>query len=307
MSTETASPRYASIEDWPTAEMVAALVECQHAAVAAVEAASSDIARAVDLAAERMRRGGRLIYLGAGTSGRIAAQDAVELRPTFAWPEARSVVLMAGGGDAFLSAREGAEDRATEAVAALDAIATGADDVVIGLAASGRTPYTLGGLAHARQLGALTVGLYNNPGGEMAGIAEIALLLDTGPEPVAGSTRMKAGTAQKVALNALSTGIMIRLGHVHRGMMVEMKPTNAKLAGRAVEMVAALTGADREVAAAALHAADDNVKRAVVMLALGLTAAEAELALAAAGGELRRALDNASHRPAPRPAEGDEI
>ena len=290
-TTETVSPRYAGIDDWSAADLVQGLIESQYGAIAAAQAAQGAIARAVDLAAARLGAGqGRLIYLGAGTSGRIATQDCVELRPTFNWPDARALVLMAGGDKAFLRAREGAEDNEQDAVKALDAAGVGPDDVVIGVAASGRTRFTIAGLHRARVEGALTVGLYNNPGAPMAEACDLPVLLDTGAEFLAGSTRLKAGTAQKVALNAFSTALMIRLGYVHRGLMVEMRPTNAKLNARALAMVAELTGAEPTAAAAALTAAGGSVKLATLMLARGLGLAEAEAVLAAAGGRLRDAL-----------------
>jgi N-acetylmuramic acid 6-phosphate etherase len=289
-TTETASPRYAGIDDWPTADLVAGMTDSQFAAIGAVQAAGADIARVIDAAVPRLEAGGRLIYLGAGTSGRIATQDAVELRPTFNWPGERSITLMAGGEAAFIQAQEGAEDDEAEAPRELDAAGVGPDDVVIGVAASGRTPFAIAGLVHARAKGALTVGVFNNRGGRLGEVAEIAVLLETGPEFLAGSTRMKAGTAQKVALNVISTAVMIRLGYVYRGKMVEMRPSNAKLRERAVRMVADLTGAGPEAARAALAAAGGTIKTAVVMLDRGCTRPEAEAALAAAGGRLGRAL-----------------
>ncbi|PKP69227.1 MAG: N-acetylmuramic acid 6-phosphate etherase [Alphaproteobacteria bacterium HGW-Alphaproteobacteria-4] len=290
-TTETASPRYATIDAWPTADLTAGIIEAQYAAIAAAQAAQGAIARAVDLAAARLAGGaGRLIYIGAGTSGRIGTQDCVELRPTFNWPDARTLVLMAGGAEAFLRAREGAEDSEADALRALDAAAVGPDDVVIGVAASGRTPFTIAGLRHARAAGALTVGFFNNPGAALGAACELPVLLETGAEFLAGSTRLKAGTAQKVALNAFSTALMVRLGYVHAGLMVEMKPTNAKLHDRAAGMVARLSGAGPEAARSALNLAGGSVKLATLMLARGLSRAEAEATLAAAGGRLGDAL-----------------
>jgi N-acetylmuramic acid 6-phosphate etherase len=289
-TTETAASRYAGIEDWPVPDMVEALLEAQMAAVAAVHGARADLARAIEAAAERLRGGGRLVYLGAGTSGRIATQDAAELAPTFAWPTARALSLMAGGTRAFTEAIEGAEDDGAAAVAALRAAEVGADDVVIGVAASGRTPFTVAGLAHARAQGALTIGVYNNAGGQVGEVSEIALLAATGAEAIAGSTRLRAGTAQKVVLNCLSTGVMLRLGFVYRGRMVEMRATNAKLRDRAIRMVADLTGAGAEASEAALGAADGSIKTAVVMLSLGLDAQAAAARIKAAGGTLGAAL-----------------
>ncbi|MCA2011170.1 N-acetylmuramic acid 6-phosphate etherase [Cereibacter sphaeroides] len=288
-STEQAAARFAGIEDWSSEDLASALLETQLAAVAAAGAAKGALAQAIDACAERLGRGGRLIYLGAGTSGRLAVLDAAELPPTFDWPYERAVALMAGGAGALIKAVEGAEDSLTEAPEALAALGLAPEDVVIGVAASGRTPFVLAGLAFAHDRGALTLAITNAPEAALATAAEIALVADTGAEIIAGSTRMKAGTAQKVLLNCLSTGVMIRLGYVYRGRMVEMRPTNVKLHARAVAMVAELTGERREVAAEALEAGG-TIKRAVVMLALGMDAAAAEERLAASGGLLARAL-----------------
>ncbi|WP_068300296.1 N-acetylmuramic acid 6-phosphate etherase [Pararhodobacter sp. CCB-MM2] len=288
-STEQAAARFAGIEDWSSDDLASALLETQLAAVAAAGAAKGALAQAIDACAERLGRGGRLIYLGAGTSGRLAALDAAELPPTFDWPYERAVALMAGGAGALIKAVEGAEDSLTEAPEALATLGLAPEDVVIGVAASGRTPFVLAGLAFARNQGALTLAITNAPEAALATAAEIALVAETGAEIIAGSTRMKAGTAQKVLLNCLSTGVMIRLGYVYRGRMVEMRPTNVKLHARAVAMVAELTGESREVAARALETGG-TIKRAVVMLTLGMDAAAAEERLQESGGLLARAL-----------------
>lgn len=289
-TTETASSRYANIEDWSTGDLVDGLIESQFTAIGAVQAAEVQIAQAIDAMAERLGVGGRIIYMGAGTSGRIGAQDGAELPPTFNWPYERAITLMAGGPGALLRAVENAEDDREAAKTALDEAEVSASDVVIGIAASGNTPFVVSGLMHARVAGALTIGIINNPGGKVGAAAEIEILLQTGPEMLAGSTRMKAGTAQKVALNALSTGAMIRLGYVYRGLMVEMRPTNAKLRERAVLMVAELTGAEVEVARTALAEAGGVIKLATVMLTRSLSRVEAQAVLDAVRGNLRKAL-----------------
>lgn len=289
-TTESASARFATLEDWSSIDLVNGIVEGQFVAIAAVQAAGAAIAEAIDRGAERLGEGGRLIYLGAGTSGRLATQDAAELPPTFNWPYERAISLMAGGREAIFNAVEGAEDKEQLAVEALDAIDVGSDDVVIALAASGRTPYAIGGLVHASGRGALTIGIFNNRGGPLGEVCDIPILLETGPEVLAGSTRMKAGTAQKAALNCISTGLMIRLGYVYRGLMVEMRPTNAKLRDRAVKMVATLTNADAATAEKAFADAGGTIKLAVVMLLRSLDRPGAEKALAAAGGNLRKAI-----------------
>lgn len=284
MSTESVDPRYEELDRWPTAIAVRAMLEGQLAAIAAVTGCVDAIAAAADAAAERLRGGeGRLIYVGAGTSGRVAVQDGVELSPTYDWPEARLGFLLAGGMAALSASVEGAEDDI--AAASREIADAAAGDVVIGVAASGRTPYTLAAIEAARAAGALTIGLANNRKTPLLVAAEHALLLDTGSEVVAGSTRMKAGTAQKAALNLLSTAIMLRLGKVYRGRMVEMRATNVKLAGRARAMVAELAGVDGDSARAALAATDGHIAGAV-LVAMGRDPA----ALDRHGG-LRAAID----------------
>jgi N-acetylmuramic acid 6-phosphate etherase len=289
-TTESASPRFAGIEDWPSADIVEGIIEGQFGAIAAVHAARGALARAIDEAAVRLARGGRLIYAGAGTSGRIAAQDAAELPPTFSWPYERAIPVMAGGEQALIRAAEGAEDSREAAKQALIDLETGPNDVVIGLAASGRTPFAIAALDHARSVGALAIGIYNNACGKLGDAADIPILMDTGPEFIAGSTRMKAGTAQKAALNCLSTGVMIKLGFVFRGKMVEMRATNEKLQGRAIQMVADLADAPLDVAERTLAEAGGTIKLAVVMLIRGVSRAEGEKLLADANGILRGAL-----------------
>ncbi len=295
-ATERAAPRFEGLENWPVGDQVAGMLEGQFGAIGAVQGAAGPLARAIEEAAIRLGGGdGRIVTLGAGTSGRIATQDAAELHPTFDWPIRRTLTLMAGGPDALTQAREGAEDATAAAIAALDAHDIGAGDVVIGVAASGATPFTLAGLHHARARGALTIALFNSPRAPMRYAADHPILLDTGAEVIAGSTRMKAGTAQKAALNILSTGIMVRLGYVWRGKMVEMRPTNAKLELRAVEMVAELTGADTATARDTLAAAGGTIKLAVVMLSLSMDRATAQAHLQRHGGLLGPAM--AGQRP----------
>lgn len=288
-TTETAATRFAGVESWPTEDMVGAMIEGQMAAVASLHPVAAELARAVDAAANRLRDGGRLIYLGAGTSGRIAVQDAAELLPTFGWPPERARALMAGGDGALLRAVEGAEDDGPAAIAALQALGLSARDVVIGIAASGRTPYTVAGVDHARALGALTIGLFNNPGAALGQVCAHPILAATGAEIVAGSTRMKAGTAQKAALNILSTSIFLRLGHVWRGRMIEMAPTNDKLHQRAIDMVAELADVPADSAEKALNEGG-TIKHAIVMLARDVPASEAARLLDACGGRLHLAI-----------------
>ncbi len=259
------------------------------AAVAAVRAALPSIEQAAAACLPRLRGQGRLVYAGAGTSGRIAAADGAELPPTFDWRSGRVVLLVAGGPAALTGAIENAEDRADQAEADLAACRVGPEDVMLALAASGATPYTLACLNAARQAGALTIGVANSPGAPLLAAAEHPVLLDTGAEVLAGSTRMKAGTAQKAALNLFSTLVMIGLGRVWRGQMVDMVARNDKLRARALRMLCELTGADEAAARRALAATGLRVKPAVLVLR-GLAAAEADALLARHGGHLRAAL-----------------
>lgn len=291
-STERIDPRFAEIDGWPTDVAVEAMAEGQLAAAAAVRAEAAAIAAAADAAAARLGGSGRLAFAGAGTSGRIAVQDGVELGPTYGWGEERTVYLLAGGMAALARSAEGAEDDADAARAAVAGAGLGASDVLVGVAASGRTPYTIAAVQAAREAGALTIGIANNAGAPLLAAADHPLLLDTGSEAVAGSTRMKAGTAQKIALNLLTTAIMLRLGRVHRGRMVDMVVSNAKLLERARAMVAELAGVDPSRAGEALKAAGNDIKRAV-LIARGLTPDDAADRLARSGGILRRALDEA--------------
>lgn len=293
MSTESADPRFLDLDQWPLADAVRAMWEGQMAAVAALSGATGAIAEAAAAAAVRLRSGeGRLVYAGAGTSGRIAVQDGVELSPTFGWPETRLAYLMAGGPRALTDAVEGAEDDEDAARAAIAAENVGPADIVIGVAASGRTPFTCAAIEAGRARGALTIGIANNPDTRLLGAAVHAILADTGSEVLAGSTRMKAGTAQKATLNLFSTATMLALGLVHRGRMVAMRPTNAKLRVRAREMVAELAGVSPEAAQAALDAARDDIRRAV-LVASGLGAEDAATLLDRHGGSLRLALADA--------------
>jgi N-acetylmuramic acid 6-phosphate etherase len=291
-TTEAASPRYADIEDWSTKELVDGIIDSQIEGLGAVRTAAPQIAAAIEAATGRLRQGGRLVYMGAGTSGRIATQDAAELAPTFNWPYERAIPLMAGGEHALLRAVEGAEDDAEAARVALRSIGLESRDVVLSIAASGRTPYAIAALEHAHAVGALGIAIFNNPGSLLAAVADIPILVDTGPELIAGSTRLKAGTAQKLVLNCISTGVMIRLGYVYRGLMVEMKPTNDKLRERAELMVAELAGTDIETARKAL-AEGGSIKTATVMLLKRVSSTEAVTLLQGAGGNLRTALATA--------------
>jgi N-acetylmuramic acid 6-phosphate etherase len=257
---------------------------------AALRRASAAIARAIDLIVERMRARGRLIYLGAGTSGRLALMDAVECVPTFGTDPGQVLALIAGGADAAASAVEGAEDNPLEARQRLTELKLRPLDTVVGVSASGVTPFVLGGVAKAAEVGALTVGISCNAGSGLSSAADIAIDLLVGPELIAGSTRLKSGTAQKVVLNAISTIAMVRLGKTYRNLMVDVRPANAKLCDRSARIVGLITGADERAVLEALRAADGDTKAAIVMIRRGLPPAAARALLQDCQGSLRAAL-----------------
>ncbi len=290
MSTESVDPRYVDLDRWPLASALEAMLEGQMAAIAALRPAMAAITAATEAAAERLRGTGRLIYVGAGSSGRIAVQDGTELAPTYSWPRERLVVLMAGGNSALLQSVEGAEDDVADGMARIDALDAGAADVVIGIAASGTTPFTVAAVRRARERGALTIGIACNGRGPLLEAALMPVIIETGSEIVAGSTRMKAGTAQKAALNLMSTGIMLRLGGVYGGMMVDMQAGNAKLKRRAAQIVARAAEVSVEQAADALAAAQSRIKPAI-LIARGASRGQADALLDAARGDLRAALE----------------
>lgn len=289
MNTEALDARYLDLDLWPTELAVQAMLEGQMTAIASIQSQTSVIARAAEAAAERLGQNGRLVFVGAGTSGRIAVQDGAELYPTFGWPKDRVVFLMAGGISALVEAFEDAEDNVAAGRAEIIAAGVGPSDVVIGVAASGRTPYTIAAIEQARSDGALTIGIANNPASILLDKVEHALLAVTGSEVVVGSTRMKAGTAQKAVLNLLSTAIMIRRGLVYQSRMVAMRISNAKLLHRARGMVEDIAGVNADVAADALEAADNEIRLGVVV-ALGVPVDEGRALLAAHDGRLRDVL-----------------
>jgi N-acetylmuramic acid 6-phosphate etherase len=288
-TTEERAAAFAHVDALPTRDAVAAMLDGQFAALEAVRAAITAIAQAADDAAHVLRGGGRLAYAGAGTSGRLGTLDGVELGPTFGWPANRLCFLLAGGMAAMERSVEGAEDDAEAGAAGVRHQGLGHGDVLIGIAASGRTPFTVAAVETARAAGALTIAVANNPETPLLAAAAHPLLAATGSEIIAGSTRMKAGTAQKAMLNMLSTAIMLRLGRVHDGLMVDMQISNAKLLQRGRAMVQTLTGCNATQAAEALQAAQNNIKLAV-LIALGDTPAAAAARLAAHGDELGTAL-----------------
>jgi N-acetylmuramic acid 6-phosphate etherase len=290
LKTETPAQDHTQLDQYPTTELVNVLVDDQINAVNAVRAAAPRIAAAVTAALPRVEAGGRLIYVGAGTSGRLGVLDSVELYPTFSWPHGQAVALLAGGTDAMFVAVEGAEDDIDQGAADLRATNAGPNDVVLCIAASGGTPYVLGALRAARALGALTVGFANNPDAPVADEAEIGVTLDTGPEVISGSTRLKAGTSQKIALNAFSSALMVRLNKVYGNLMVDLKATNAKLVRRAIRLTSFATGADEAKARAVLEQCGFHVKVAIVAITKDTGVEQARALLDAARGSVRGAL-----------------
>ena len=305
MDTERASPRYSDIDVWAPVDIAEAMIEGQFAAVAAVRAARNALLQAALAAAERLRKGGRLVYVGAGTSGRLAVQDGAELVPTFSWPQERLLLLIAGGRNALLRSVEGAEDAVDQAARLAQQHDIGGDDVVIAVAASGTTPFTVSCLNEAKRRGALTIGVANNRDTPILKEADHAIWLDTGAEPIAGSTRMKAGTAQRITLNVFSSLVMILLGRVYDGLMVDLQAVNQKLVRRSEAILTRLTGRSGDEARDALRRAEGNVKLAVLLLH-GCDVKEATDVLDRAGGQLRAALAHIG-KPAPEAADLSDL
>jgi len=292
LNTETPAAQHASLDQYPTVELVNVLVDDQFRAVEAVRAAGPRLAAAVTAALPRMQAGGRLVYVGAGTSGRLGVLDSVELYPTFSWPRERAEALLAGGREAMFVAVEGAEDDSGQGADDIGQIGVGSKDVVLLIAASGSTPYVLGALRAARAAGALTIGFANNPDAPVAREAEIGVTLDTGPEAISGSTRLKAGTSQKIALNTFSSALMVRLNKVYGNLMVDLKATNAKLVRRAIRLTTFATGAGEDEARAVLEQCGFQVKVAIVALSKNIPVEQARALLETTGGSVRASLAN---------------
>lgn len=305
MKTERPSPRYSDIDVWDPSDIAEAMIEGQFTAVAALRAATFALVEAALAAEARLRNRGRLVYVGAGTSGRLAVQDGAELIPTFSWPQDRLLLLIAGGKDALLRSVEGAEDGVDQAIRLVQQHEIGANDVLIAVAASGTTPFTLSCLREARRRGALTIGIANNRGTPILEEADYPIWLDTGAEPIAGSTRMKAGTAQRITLNVFSSVVMILLGRVYGGLMVDLQAVSQKLVQRSESILKRLTGRNAEEARDALRQANGNVKLAVLLLH-GCDLKEATSILDRAGGQLRAALA-AIGKPGPNPADLTQV
>ncbi|MER5918153.1 N-acetylmuramic acid 6-phosphate etherase [Streptomyces sp. NPDC001982] len=290
LGTETRNERTADLDRMAVTELLSVMNAEDQTVALAVRDALPEIGAAVEAITESLRRGGRLIYIGAGTSGRIGLLDAVECPPTFGTSPEQVVGLLSGGPGAFVVAVEGAEDEPARAVTELDEIGVNERDTVVGLAASGRTPYVVGGLKHAAAKGAVTVSVACNRDAVISRYADIPIEVPTGPEVLTGSTRLKAGTAEKMVCNMLSTASMVRLGKVYGNLMVDVRANNDKLVDRASRMVVQATGTDPDTAAEALRAADGHAKTAIVMLLAHCTAEEANRRLDEAHGDTRTAI-----------------
>lgn len=290
LTTERRNPASAHIDSCTTLEMVTIMQQEDSKIASAIENILPEIARAIDATSQRLENGGRLFYLGAGTSGRLGILDASECPPTYGTDPELVQGLIAGGVPAIFRAQEGAEDNPGLAVHDLKEHGFSAKDVLVGIAASGRTPYVIGGLKYARELGALTIALACSEHAEIAALADIALTPVTGPEVVTGSTRMKAGTAQKLVLNMLSTGTMIKLGKVYGNLMVDVKASNKKLEERAIRIVMEGSGCERTEAEKALKGADGHAKLAILMVVAGVSASEGKALLERTSGHLAAAI-----------------
>jgi N-acetylmuramic acid 6-phosphate etherase len=289
-NTESPSSEHQMLDTYDSIELAKALAIDQERAVRAVVDAAPLIASAIDAALPRMINGGRLVYVGAGTSGRLGLLDSVELAPTFSWPDERVVPLLAGGSNAIFNAIEGAEDDANQGMLDIRATTLTSNDVVLLIAASGSTPYVIGALNEAKNSGALTIAFANNPGSAIVAMAQIGITLDTGPEIISGSTRLKAGTSQKVALNTFSSGLMVKLGKVYGNLMVDVRPTNNKLKQRCINLSMLATGCSKDTAIKVLDACNNSVKTAIVMINSNLDVNQAEAVLVKFNGNVRNAL-----------------
>lgn len=290
LTTEGLNPHSAEIDRWHALEIVRLINREDRGVLEAVAACENEIARVVELVENAFRTGGRLIYMGAGTSGRLGVLDASECPPTFSTPPEMVVGLIAGGDTALRRAIEGAEDSPEQGAQALVDIQLSHRDVVVGIATSGRTPYVIGGMNHARSVGASVVALVCNQGSEMADLADVVICAVVGPEVVSGSTRLKAGTATKLILNSITTAAMVRIGKTFGNLMVDLRATNTKLIARSRRLVRLLTGVDEATADHLLTQADGKVKIAIVMHHRQTDAAMAAELLKLEGGHLRKVI-----------------
>ena len=292
LTTEARNSSSLDLDNFSSLEIVQLMNTEDASVVTAVTAVSEAIAEAIDIIADRLANGGRLIYMGAGTSGRLGVLDAVECPPTFSTDPEMVQGLIAGGPEGLLRAVEGAEDSRVMGGADLQALGLSGLDVVVGIAASGRTPYVIGGLDYATEVGAFTIGFSCNAEAELAGHTEINIIPVVGPEILSGSTRLKAGTATKMVLNMLTTGAMVRMGKTYSNLMVDVRASNKKLAERAVRIVATLTDCTPAEAEKLLERCDGEVKTAIVMQNLGVAQEAASARLKSVNGHLRHALES---------------
>lgn len=291
MKTEQAAEAYENLDLWSFEQSIATLIKSNQNAVSAVQQALPELSLAADGIKQKLLLGGRLIYMGAGTSGRLALQDAAELPPTFGFE--RSLVLLAGGTNAQQNAKEDAEDDREDAIKSIKDAQVNNKDALVAVAASGQTPYTVAGLEQAKAQGALTIGIANNPESSLLEKAHVSILLNTGPEVLAGSTRLAAGTAQKIALNALSTAVLSNLGGAYKNLMVGMRPSNEKLERRAVSMVSQAAKVEGDKALETLERADWQIREAIVMLKTQLSFEEARASLVKYNNRVRDVLKEA--------------
>lgn len=291
LRTEQVNAKYAMLDAMSVSELLHAMNENDAEVPTAVAQKLPAIEKAIEAIVERMMRGGRLIYMGAGTSGRLGVLDAAECGPTFSVSEDQVVAFIAGGESALRKPAEGAEDNVELAVSDLKSINVSSLDSVIGIAASGRTPYVLGGIEYARRVGAFTAAITCNPESAAGQLAEVAIDIDSGPELLAGSTRLKSGTAQKLVLNMISTITMVRLGKTYGNLMVDLQISNEKLQDRAIRIICKATDCDAETARAALIDSEHHVKIAILMILLKIDAKSAKERLSASSNRIRDALN----------------
>lgn len=288
---EGRNPNTMNLDELSTSELLSVINQEDQKVALSVAQALPDIAQAVDMAVKSIQQGGRIIYMGAGTSGRLGVLDAVECRPTFSVPDELVIGLIAGGERALLHAVEGAEDDKQAAKTDLETINLSAKDMLIGIAASGRTPYVIAGLEYANTLGCNTASLVCNPDSVMLKLAKVGICAQVGPECLSGSTRMKSGTAQKLVLNMLSTATMVKLGKVYENLMIDVHASNQKLQARAIRIVMQATQCTEDIAAAALNKSEDSAKLAILMILTNKDAGTAKLILDESHGHLRQAIN----------------
>lgn len=290
LSTEGRNPNSMNLDQVSTLEMVKIMNNEDAKVAAGIEAVLPEIARAIDLAAERFAAGGRIIYIGAGTSGRLGLLDGVELTPTYSVSSTRAFGIIAGGAEAVYKAIEGAEDSRELGLADIKAVELMPQDILIGLSASGRTPYVLSALEYAKKLGTLTISVSANPNSEMATVADVGIDVAVGPEVITGSTRMKSGTAQKMVLNMISSGIMVRTGKVYQNLMINVQATNEKLVNRGIRIVSQATGVSFEEAEKVFYESGERVNVAILMLELNISSIEAKKLLKEKDGNIANVI-----------------